>query len=449
MLLTPEEDQLLCRVEGRAPMGQLMRRHWIPACLSEQVPEPDGAPAPVRVLGENLVVWRDSDGRVGLMDRQCPHRRASLVLARNEQRGLRCLYHGWKLDVEGRVLEMPSEPPESALLEKARHPAYPTHEHGGFVWAYMGPRGSMPAFEAPAFAPTAKAKVSVIAIQVEANWAQVLEGALDSAHSSTLHSSNIVPARSASTTRQGERYGRPSDDKAPRIQIQPTGYGFKYAALRRPIVDAATHEYVRTTLYVAPFTALIPPNDRYGISIVSVPVDDTHAMFYLIAWTDPAAGVDLPGIAQEDWRRQGGAQVGVDVDGRYRKIRTLENNYLQDREAMKNGDFTGIRGVPNQDVAMVESMGPIVDRTRERLGASDQAIIEFRRTMVEAARRFADGGPVIGTREFAAHAQKPYVQQALLRAFEGILPKDTEWRVLDTAGAQRAPSQSSRPAPSR
>jgi phthalate 4,5-dioxygenase oxygenase subunit len=434
MVLTPEEDALLCRVEGDAPMGQLMRRHWIPAFLSEQLTEIDGAPVPVRLLGENLVAWRDTDGRISLMDRQCPHRRASLVLARNEERGLRCLYHGWKMDVEGNVLEMPSEPEGTPMLQKVKHPVYPTHEYGGFVWTYMGPRESMPPFEPPPFAPRDETKVSIITIQLDCNWAQVLEGALDSAHSSTLHSTDIVPARTSVTTRQGDRYGRPSTDKSPRMQIQAAEYGFKYAAIRRPIMNAGTHDYVRMTLFVAPFTALIPPNNQYGICILAVPIDDTHSFFHLIAWSDSASG----GIDQEAWRKQGAAQIGIDVDHAYRKIRTLDNNYLQDRQAMKNGSFTGIRGVPNQDVAMVESMGPIVDRTKERLGASDQAIVEFRRTMVEAARRFKEGGPAIGTREHAAAANKPYVAKGALCSFEGVLPKGTEWRVLDTVDARRA-----------
>ncbi len=421
-MLTHEENDLLCRVEGDAPMGQMMRRHWIPACLSEQLPEPDGTPVPVRLLGEDLVVWRDSDGQVGLMDRYCQHRRASLVLGRNEDGGLRCLYHGWKYNVLGDVIEMPSEPPESCMAQKLKHKAYPTHEHGGFVWAYMGPPETMPAFEPPPYAPSPQTKVSITAIQMDCNWAQVIEGALDSAHSSFLHSSDIVPAKTNNTTIQGQRYGRPSTDKAPRIQCQPTDYGFKYAALRRPIVDAATHDYVRVTLFVAPFLAMIPPNNLYGISHQTVPVDDTHTMFYSIAWSDSASG----GIDQEGWRKWRGAQVGIDLDQHYRKVlRCLENNYLQDRQAMKNGNFTGIRGVPNQDVAMSESMGPILDRTRERLGASDQAIVEFRRTMLDAVKRFSKGEPALGA---APEVQK---KKPALRAFEGILPKESNWRHLD------------------
>ena len=435
-MLTREENELLCRVEGAAPMGQLMRRHWIPACLSEEVPEPDGAPVPVRLFGEDLVAWRNTDGRVGLMARYCPHRRASLVFGRNEEHGLRCLYHGWKVDVDGNVLEMPSEPKESAMGQKVKQKAYPTHEHGGFVWAYMGPAATMLPFQPPPFAPTADAKVSIVKIQIDCNWAQALEGNIDSAHSSSLHSSNITPGKVGGTLIKGGVALRPSTDKAPRIQVQSTDYGFKYAAIRRPISDAATQDYVRVTLFVAPFTALIPPNNQYNNANVNVPIDDTHTMFHFIAWSESSLG----GMDQETYRKRAHAQVGIHLDHRYRKAGTLENNFLQDRQAMKNGDFSGFRGVPNQDIPMWESMGPIADRTRERLGASDQAIVEFRRLMVDAAKRFSEGDPAIGTTQVVRN------KHASLRSFEGMLPKNSDWRQLDTEHAQRARSGASKDA---
>src|SRR5690349_24869076 len=150
-MMTAEENDLLCRVEGDAPMGQIMRRHWMPACLIEEVAEPDCPPLKVRLLGEDLVVFRDSDGRVGVIDEYCPHRRVSLAFGRNEECGLRCLYHGWKMDVEGKVLEMASEPKESALATKVKHKAYPAREAGGLVWTYMGPADTMPEFAPPAW----------------------------------------------------------------------------------------------------------------------------------------------------------------------------------------------------------------------------------------------------------------------------------------------------------
>ena len=428
-MLTAEDNDLLCRVEGEAPMGQLMRRHWIPACLSEEVSEPDGTPVKVRLLGEDLVVFRDTDGRLGVLDEYCPHRRASLVLGRNEECGLRCLYHGWKFDVDGNVVEMTSEPTESELVSKVKHKAYPAHEAGGFVWTYMGPPEEMPEFEPPAFAPMPDARVSILKIKVKANWAQITEGQIDSAHSSSLHSSDMVPARVDAAKATDHNWLRPSTDRAPRFQVQHTSFGFRYTAIRRPIANANTHDYIRTTVYVAPFTSLIPPNNAYNVTTVLAPIDDHNTDFYFIAWN----GADKPGVDQEAWRKFNVAQVGIDLDADYRNTRTRENNYRQDRQAMKLGNFTGIAGIPNQDIAMWETMGRdgISDRTKERLGASDIAVVEFRRIMVEAARRMRDSGVAIGRTQ-------PHIPHAKISSFEGIVPKSTDWRTLGVSPEERA-----------
>jgi len=418
-MLTAEENDLLCRVEGDAPMGQLMRRHWAPVCLSEEVSEPDGTPVRARLFGEDLVVFRDSEGRLGVLDEYCPHRRASLVYGRNEECGLRCLYHGWKFDVEGNCTEMTSEPPESGFADKVKHTAYPVHEHGGFVWTYMGPRETMRPFEPPAFAPTDDTQVSILKIVVDANWAQITEGQIDSAHSSNLHSSDMTPARVDSAKATNQVWLRPSTDRAPRYQSQRTSFGFRYAAIRRPIQNANTHDYVRTTVYVAPFTSLIPPNNVHNVTTVLGPRDDKSTCFYFIAWNGP----DKPGITTEEWRKFNHAQVGVDLDHDYRNLRHRGNHYGQNREAMKLGNFTGIKGIPNQDIAMWESMCAISDRTKERLGASDFAVVEFRRLMVEAARTFRNTGVAIG-------ATEPHIPHVKIASFEAIVPKSTDWRTL-------------------
>ena len=291
-MFTPQENDLLCRVEGKAPMGQIFRNHWIPACTIDEVAEADGTPIKIRLLGEDLVVFRDSDGRVGVLDELCPHRRASLVFGRNEECGLRCLYHGWKMDVDGNVLEMASEPAASGLVEKVKHKAYPVEEAAGFVWVYMGSAETKPAFEPPVFQPTPETKIAIGKIKIDCNWAQILEGAIDSAHSSSLHSSDMVPARVTNAKATKQNWLRPSTDKAPRLQVQPTSFGFRYAALRRPIANAATHDYVRTTLFIAPHTVLIPPNDQYRVAILHVPMDDTHTMFHFIAFGEAEAVAD-------------------------------------------------------------------------------------------------------------------------------------------------------------
>jgi phthalate 4,5-dioxygenase oxygenase subunit len=184
------------------------------------------------------------------------------------------------------------------------------------------------------------------------------------------------------STMTGTAWVRPSTDKAPKMQFDPTSYGFRYAAIRKPIRSPETNQYVRTTLFLAPFTVLIPPNDQYKLSQMLVPMDDVNTMFYWVAWhPDPKKG-----IGQAEWRKFCAAEVCIDLDSSYRKKRNSENGYLQDREAMKRGDFTGITGIPTQDMAMWESMGPITDRSQDNPGASDLAVAQFRRLMVAAAK---------------------------------------------------------------
>ena len=437
-MVTREENDLLTRVEGAAPMGQVMRRHWLPACMSEEVGEPDGAPVRTRLLGEDLVVFRDSRLRLGALGEHCPHRQASLAFGRNEDCGLRCLYHGWKFDVEGNVVDMACEPEGGRLKVQRKHKSYPVREGGGFVWVYMGLPETMREFEPPAWAPTPYGRISIVKIHTACNWAQVLEGSIDSAHSSSLHSTEMPSMQVDGAKATEENWPRPSTDKAPRMKFQLTSFGFRYAAIRTPIVNAGSHDYVRVTLFLAPFTVIIPPNDQYKLAQMLVPIDDVNTMFYWIAWHE------TKGIDQENWRKFCGAQVGIDLDANYRKIRNLENRFLQDRQAMKLGDFTGIHGIPAQDMAMWESMGPIADRGADNLGASDIAVIQFRRQMIAAARTMQEGGAAIGTTE-------PHIPHAKLASFEGIVPKTTDWRTLGVSADERAAASGSEtliPAPS-
>ncbi len=414
-MMTPEENELLCRVQGDAPMGRLMRQHWLPVCLIEEVPEPDCAPVRARVLGESLVVFRDTAGEVGVLEESCPHRRVSLVYGRNEEGGLRCLYHGWKMDVKGRVIEMVSEPAASCLAAKVQHKAYPVREWGGFVWAWFGNAEQVAEFVPPPWAPTKDTRVTIAKAIVPCNWAQILEGAIDSAHSSSLHSSDMVPARVAGAEATANNWLRPSTDKAPRMQVQRGAYGFRYAAIRRPIQNAATHEYVRSTVFVAPITVLVPPNNLYNVANVNVPIDDTNTAFYFIAWGHPSQTPET-----ETWRKFLRQTVGIDLDAYYRPLRSDDNRFWQDRQAMKAGNFTGITGFPNQDIAMWVTMGPIADRSCDRLGASDMAVVEFRKQMLEAVRAVMQGEPAIGTAEQAIPAS--------VVAYQAVIPKTLDWR---------------------
>ena len=277
----------------------------------------------------------------------------------------------------------------------------------------------MPEFEMPPWAPHADTRVAIAKIELPCNWAQIMEGQIDSAHRPRC----ILPTCGRPRVRQLRRGTTGSvrhTDKNPRIQVQLTNYGMRYAAIRRPIMNAATHDYVRITTFVAPFTALIPPNSSYNVTSVIVPRNDTSSYFHFIAWAEG----DQPGIDMDAWRKFCVLVVGDDVDHAFRpKKRHAHNDYLQDRDLMREGHFTGIPGIPNQDIAMWESMGGIADRTQERLGASDIAIVQFRRIMLDAVNAFSENGRVIGHLE-------PRLPQAKLRSYQGVVEKTVPWRTL-------------------
>jgi phthalate 4,5-dioxygenase len=419
-MLTREENELLCRVGAEAPMGKMLRRYWIPALMSSEL-ESGGAPKRVRLLGEDLVAFRDGAGRAGILDENCPHRGSSLVLARNEDCGLRCLYHGWKIDVAGNVLETPAEPEESTFKERVRAIAYPAREWGGFVWTYMGPPGLEPPELDFPWTRLPEDHSVVIKVRTECNWVQALEGVIDSAHGNYLHSNLLKPASGLSATvlREDGRLDRPSDDGAPTIEAENTPYGFRYAAIRKPIVDPETNKYVRVTLFIAPIYALFPGAKGMTNMQIFVPLDDEHTMHYFVK-------TSLEGPLDERTReihmKRAGTRMRIDIDAEYRKVRSAENNWMQDREAMKRGEsFSGIFGVTTEDIAMQESMGPIYDRTKEHLGTSDVAVIRMRRLMLDAVRRFRDNGdPPLGLAE--------RVDYAALRAEERIVARDAVWQ---------------------
>ena len=427
--MTPEQNDLLCRVEGDAPMGTLMRQHWMPACMIEDVAEPDGTPRRIRLLGENMVVFRDSEGKVGALEEMCPHRRASLVFGRNEECGLRCLYHDWKFDVNGNVVDMSSEPEGSHMNNKIKARAFPVIESAGFVWVWMGDPDNVAEFNAPQWSSAPDHKIAIVKMHGACNWAQILEGSIDSSHSSSLHSSNMPTADVEGSTARDGAWLRPSADKSPRIEVEKAPFGFRYAAIRKPIKDADKQDYVRTTLFIAPYTVVIPSNDQYHLSQMLVPIDDVNTMFYWVAWHPD----EDKGISTDDWRKFCGAEIGKDVEPvTYKKVRNYDNYYLQDRAGMKAGDFTGIYGIPAQDMAMWESMGQIADRSEDNLGTSDKAIFTFRTMMYRAAQAVQKGEPAIGT------APGTVLPHATLRSYQGMIPKGEDWKEYNISDEERA-----------
>jgi phthalate 4,5-dioxygenase oxygenase subunit len=414
-MLTREENELVTRVGPGTPMGDVLRRYWIPAVMSRELPEADCPPVRVKLLGEKLVAFRDSQGRIGLVDEFCPHRRASLWFGRNEESGLRCIYHGWKFDVEGKCLEQMNEP--EPFCHKVRLTAYPTTEIGGVIWAYMGPREKMPAPPAFEWTQVPATHRHVSKVWEECNWLQALEGGIDTSHAPILHRTITT-----NTSRPGIPVQGPFvRGRAPILEVDVTDYGYRYVGIR-PLDEDKT--YVRSYHFVMPFTQIRPQQlgralgggDRTNIAgHIWVPIDDENCMVYNWMYSYGAEGLS------EDDRMERGNGNGpdyVEQSGEFRSFRNARNDWMIDRRVQKYETFTGIDGINTQDRAVQEGMGPIVDRSKEHLGPADRAIIATRRLLLQAVKTVQEGGdpPGVDTSYYSA------------RAIERIFPREMTWR---------------------
>ncbi len=383
-MLSREENELLTRTGPDTPMGQLLRRFWVPVLLAEELPEPDCPPVRLRILGEDLVAFKDTMGRIGVLDAYCPHRRAHLFWGRNEECGLRCVYHGWKFDVEGNCVDMPNEPPESRFKEKVKQTAYPAREWGGVIWAYMGPRELMPPEPPQLEWARVPASHRLLTKRLQqSNWAQAVEGGIDSSHVSFLHRT-LAPARPDG--RALTRSDLMVRDTAPRFTVKQTDYGLLIGARRDAGDDAY---YWRITQFLLPWYTMIPGALEPGQPLSGhawVPIDDEHVWTFTITWHP-----DRPLTEAELAEMRAGYGIHCEVDEQYVPIRNARNNYLVDRQAQKTQSYTGIKGISEQDMAVQESMGPIVDRTREHLGTADTAIIAYRRLLLRLAKNLQQG----------------------------------------------------------
>jgi phthalate 4,5-dioxygenase len=410
-MLSTKDNELLTRVTGDAPMGQMIRRYWMPACLSQEVAEPDGAPVRVKLLGERLIVFRDTAGRVGVVDERCPHRLASLALGRNEDGGLRCIYHGWKFDACGNCLDMPTEPPDYGYRDRMKLKSCSVREAGGMVWTYMGPPESEPPFPEYDWMKLPPDQRAVFKVGERTNYLQAVEGAIDSAHSWFLHQGVIWDWKKRQAL---------SADTSPKLETQDTSYGMRYAAIRKTTVDPDKQKYVRVTLFLVPFTAVIPRPLEQNLPAhiqIFVPLDDENTMFYGIFFSQ-----DGSPVSTEETVKKHQVVPGVDLDRNYFKFATIDNWFNQDRAAMKNGSYTGIEGFTNQDMACQETMGPIADRTQEHLGTSDIAITCMRRRMLDALREFQEGKPLMGI-----DRSIPYDR---IRSEQKVIPIEKPWQTV-------------------
>ncbi len=432
--MNKEETELITRVGAGTPMGEMLRRYWIPAMLAEELPEPDGAPKKIRLLGEDLVAFRDSSGRVGIMDNQCPHRLASLALGRNEEGGIRCLYHGWKIDVEGRILDTPCEAPNSRFKDSFVHTAYEVRENADLIWVYMGPKDKIPPMPEFNWQLVPSTHRSIGKIWESCNFIQAMEGLMDTYHSQLLHSGFEVLGWT--TEEIAEVWQRPSRVSYGVIRSEDTPYGFHYGAIRQPLQDQETTDHIRITEYVAPFYCMNPPD--LGASskpFIFVPIDDENTMLYEIVpaeesierglrigtkYFDPDKPIDHELHLQRSTMR-----VGPDLYEDYKPKRNAANDYGQDRELMNRRSelnaFSGIDGgVQTQDLAMVESMGVIEDRSKEHLGSSDLAVIGWRKRLVAAVRAFVESEELMAISE--------PVDYRSVRAVSALVPKGSDWR---------------------
>ncbi|HEY3917078.1 MAG TPA: Rieske 2Fe-2S domain-containing protein, partial [Stellaceae bacterium] len=359
------------RTGAGTPMGKLMRRYWIPALFASQLPEPDCPPVRVKLLGEKLVAFRDTQGRIGLIDERCPHRTASLFFGRNEECGLRCVYHGWKFDVEGNCVDLPSEPWDKDFKRKIKITAYPCLERGGLVWAYMGPPELKPEFPDLLWTRLPATQRYVTRHIQECNWLQALEGGFDTSHLTFLH-------RGDDGTRDGVRQELPS-----RYEVMPFDFGFVSGTCR----NKGDTNFWTCSVMLMPFHKLIstdPPGAHAW-----VPIDDNTTMNYCIDYRE-----DAP-LSDDDTKDSRDAFFihpelipGTDLP-----IANLRNDFLIDRALQKSGrSYTGIKGIGRQDTGIQESMGPITDRTIEHLGVSDTAIIKLRRLLLQTVRDHERGG---------------------------------------------------------
>jgi phthalate 4,5-dioxygenase oxygenase subunit len=421
--VTPEENAILCGVGPGTPLHRPLSRYWYPVLRSEKLA--DRHTHKVRLLGEDFVIARRGAELIALEER-CPHRQVSLVLARVEDSGLRCLYHGWLMDGDGTVKETPNER-EVGGRERLKIRAPGVREAGGLIWlstcTVESERAPFPDFP---WMKLPSDHIVIVDVLQKTNWVQSVEGSIDSSHSTTLHQEEILgSAATRSSTvisEKGEavQFGRPSSDKHPRISVRDTDFGFIYGALRKPLKDPEKSVYVRATAFAFPSFVTFPLSSDLKVLLVFVPIDETHARFLSI-WYSMAAPVDRKGRIA--WS---GLDPETDLDEEGYLKRCDLPNWGQDREAIVAGrSFSGMRGINVQDTVVQESMGPVVDRTKEHLGPADLAIVHFRRMMLALAR---GEGPAADPGYAARMTYKGHA------ARDGLVAVEEDWTRLYAEG---------------
>ena len=416
-MLKPEQNKLVTETGPGTPMGDLFRRYWLPALLAKELSTPDCPPVRVKLLSESMIAFRDSAGKLGLIDEFCAHRGVSLWFGRNEENGLRCPYHGWKYDVNGQCMEVPSEPAESGYCNKIKLKSYPLFEQGDVIWVYMGPPEHQPPFPAFEFATVPAAQSYTSKRYQECNWLQAMEGGIDSSHVSFLHSGSL-DTDPLFKGAKGNQYNLA--DKKPVFEVVESDGGLYVGARRNA---EAGHYYWRITPWVMPCFTMVPPRGDHPMhGHFWVPIDDEHNW----AWSfdyHPVRALSH----EERSAMEAGKGIHVAVDENYRPLQTKANDYLMDRSAQKSGSrYSGIEGIGMQDASLQESMGPICDRTKEHLVSTDNGIIMARRRLMRAAKELRDKG----TPPPALDPASQQVRSASIVLPEGVAFKDAAKEAL-------------------
>lgn len=383
-MLSQQDNELLCRVGPGTPGGTLMRRFWHPVCTSAQLPHADCAPLRVRLLGEDYVAFRDSQGQVGFLEELCMHRGASLALGRVEEGGIRCLYHGWKFNAFGDVMETPNHAdPKYAARMKA--PAFPVREEGGIVWAYVGPKEQQPAFSRYAFMDAKPEHRVVLRVNVACNYLQLVEGGEDSSHVGVLHTNMARPGWKENEFTRNPDVVNPaalaSNDLEPALKIEETAFGFQYVALRK--TDNPNVRNARVVPFIVPYGRIIPA-PAFLFTVLEVPADDTHTSTFLVIHGDSPITedkiVELLGLDNSDYYDRKNCTFTA----------TWDNHFGQSRALMQE-NWTGLVGVEVEDATIGLSQGPLYDRSREHLVPADQAVVRVRRVLLESVKRAMQG----------------------------------------------------------
>jgi len=397
-MLNAQDNRLLTETGPGTAMGGLFRQFWIPALLASELPSPGCPPVAVKVLGQDFVAFRDSEGRVGVVEPHCPHRGANLFFGRNEEGGLRCVYHGWKFDVQGRCLDMPTLEDganRDRICSKMRLGALAAAEAGGFIWVHFAGPDEAPPLPALEFATLPASHVYVSKKLQECNWAQACEGGLDTAHFSFLHMSIHDGDQAAATMGQSALVasGNPAllrwcrDDGRPRFTVIDHEAGLVIGGARRADGDDL---YWRISQFLLPNHGLTPaafPGENYH-GQTWVPIDDRSCWIYCYTWNP-----ERPLTDAEREKFGGSHAVHAETDANHVPLRNRSNLYLIDREEQRHRSYTGIRGVSEQDGCIQDSQGFIADRTKEHLGPTDLGIVRFRKRILQAARDLAEGKP--------------------------------------------------------